>query len=196
MDDRMTKTRCETCRFAYADPPYIGQAKKHYSHDDRCAEVNHEHLLQTLERDYDFWALSCSSPSLRKILALCPEGVRIAAWVKPFAIFKPNVNPAYAWEPIIFKPSARKRLRTEKTIRDWVSCNITLKRGLVGVKPDAVCHWLFDLLGAKPTDQFHDIFPGSGAVSNAWKDWCGEHQPRQEGGDSNHIPDAGKKVQP
>jgi hypothetical protein len=26
-------------KFAYADPPYIGQARRHYSHDPNCAEV-------------------------------------------------------------------------------------------------------------------------------------------------------------
>lgn len=40
--------------FAYADPPYIGQAKAHYSEDPRCAEVDHKALIQTLER-YDSW---------------------------------------------------------------------------------------------------------------------------------------------
>jgi len=79
-------------RLAYADPPYIGQARKHYGPDAR--EVNHELLVNHL-REFDGWALSASSPSLAKILPLCPEA-RVAAWVKPFASFKPNVNPAYA----------------------------------------------------------------------------------------------------
>ena len=34
---------------------------------------------------------------------LCPSGVRIGALVKPFAVFKTGVNPAYAWEPVIFR---------------------------------------------------------------------------------------------
>lgn len=89
-------------RFAYADPPYIGQAKKHYSHDPQCAEVDHAQLIAQLET-YDGWALSLSTPSLQEILALCPKDVRIAAWVKPFCAFKVNVNPAYAWEPVIWK---------------------------------------------------------------------------------------------
>jgi hypothetical protein len=158
-------------RFAYADPPYIGQAGKHYSDDPDCAEVDHEELLQRLLR-YDGWALSCSSPSLKQILALppCPDDVRIGAWVKPFCSFKPNVNPAYAWEPILFY-GGRKRGRDLPTIRDWVSCNITLKRGLCGVKPDPVSFWLFEILGMQPDDEFFDLFPGSGAVSVAWETW-------------------------
>jgi hypothetical protein len=104
-------------RFAYADPPYIGQAKKHYSHDPLCAEVNHTNLIQQLN-EYDGWALSASSPSLRTILPLCPENVRIMAWVKPFCSFKVNVNPAYAWEPVIVC-GGRKRTRQQPTVRDW-----------------------------------------------------------------------------
>lgn len=111
---------------AYADPPYIGQAKRHYSHDPNCAEVDHEQLIALLEM-HDGWALSCSSPSLQQILAMCPKDVRVGAWVKPFCAFKVNVNPAYAWEPVIFKP-ARKRGRKQRTVRDWVSVGITLKR--------------------------------------------------------------------
>ena len=119
-------------RFAYADPPYIGQAKKHY----QCEEVDHAALVARLVNEYpDGWALSLSSPTLHQVLPLCPPSVRVMAWVKPFAVFKPNVNPAYAWEPVIVS-GGRRRTRQQATVRDWVSANITLKRGLSGAKPD------------------------------------------------------------
>lgn len=156
-------------RFAYADPPYVGQAKKRYSHDPRCAEVDHGRLIDALNA-LDAWALSLSSPSLRQILPMCPPDVRVMAWVKPFAIFTPNVNPAYAWEPVIVR-GGRKRTRAEKTVRDWVSANITLKRGLCGAKPEAFCHWLFRVVGAQPGDEMHDLFPGTGAVTAAWQSY-------------------------
>lgn len=147
-------------------PPYIGQAKKY---GPEAKEVNHRLLITYLCNDFpDGWALSCSSPTLGFLLALCPPDVRVAAWVKPFAIFKPNVNPAYAWEPVIFR-GGRKRGRYEPTVRDWVSVNITLKRGLCGVKPDAFSMWVFDLLGMVSGDEFTDVFPGTGAVSRAWE---------------------------
>lgn len=149
-------------RFAYADPPYLGMAHRY----EGGVEVNHALLLAHLN-EFDAWALSCHSPSLKVLLPLCPDDVRVAAWVKPFAVFKPNVNPAYAWEPIIFR-GGRKRTRQEPTVADWVSACITLERGVVGAKPDAFCYWLFELLGAEPTDDFVDIFPGSGAVTRAW----------------------------
>lgn len=157
-------------RFAYADPPYIGQARKHYGHLGGT-EVNHEELIARLERDYpDGWALSLSSPSLRQILILCPSDVRIAAWVKPFCSFKPGVNPAYAWEPVIWK-SRRPRTRKQMTVRDWVSASITLKRGLAGAKPDAFCYWLFDLLNLQREDTLDDLFPGTRAMSRAFERW-------------------------
>jgi len=153
-------------RIAYADPPYIGQAKKHYGKEvSYGGEVDHVALIKTLV-EYDGWALSASSPSLQYILSICPENVRVAAWVKPFASFKPNVNPAYCWEPVLFVP-ARKRGRDKPTVRDFVSANITLKKGLSGAKPPAFGEWIYDLLQMEPDDDFFDLFPGTGAVADA-----------------------------
>ena len=157
-------------KIAYADPPYIGQAKKHYG----MPEVDHSALVNRLVEEFpDGWALSCSTPSLRYLLPLCPDKVRVAAWVKPFAVFKPNVNPAYAWEPVIFMGGRQPRSREELTVRDWVSCNITLKKGLVGAKPPGFCMWLFELMGMLPPDEFVDLFPGTGGVTAAWLEYSG-----------------------
>lgn len=154
-------------KIAYADPPYVGQARRHYG----TSEIDYAALLARLALEFpDGWALSASSPSLRLLLPLCPDDVRIAAWVKPFAIFKPGVNPAYAWEPVIFR-GGRHRSRAEPTVRDWVSCNIALRRGLVGAKPEGFCMWLFDLLGMAFDDDLIDLFPGTGAISRAWAKW-------------------------
>jgi len=160
----------ETLRFAYADPPYPGQAKRHYGSEAR--EVNLPLLIAHLS-DFDGWALSSSSPGIREILPLLPEGIRIGAWVKPFASFKPGVNPAFAWEPVFFF-GGRKRGREMPTVRDWISANITLKKRVSGAKPEAFCFWLFEFLGMKKTDHFTDLFPGSGAVGLAWEKWRGQ----------------------
>lgn len=153
--------------FAYADPPYPGQARKHY----KCAEVDHALLVARLIKNYPCWALSTSAPALDAVKALCPQGTRTGIWVKPFASFKRGVNPAYTWEPVLFYGFRIKRDRSEPTIRDHVVCNITLKRGLSGAKPEKVCHWIFDFLGVSPDDEFHDLFYGSGAVTLAWDTW-------------------------
>ena len=104
---------------------------------------------------------------LYTILPWFRADIRVAAWVKPFASFKPNVNPAYAWEPVLWS-SARKRSRTEPTVRDWVAANITFERGTVGAKPDSFWFWLFDLVGAQSGDEFTDLCPGSGAGARCW----------------------------
>lgn len=152
-------------RFAYADPPYIGQAKRHYSREVGCAEVDHQRLIADLVADYpDGWALSCSSPSLQQILSYSPSDVRVMSWVKPFCAFKPNVNPAYAWEPVIVR-GGRRRTRQQTTARDWCSANITLRKGLSGAKPEAFCYWLFDVLNIQVGDTLSDLFPGTGIVT-------------------------------
>ena len=46
-----------------------------------------------------------------------------------------------------------------------------MKRGLAGAKPDAVCRWCFEVMGAEPDDELTDMFPGSGAVTLAWESW-------------------------
>lgn len=155
-------------KVAYADPPYIGQAHRY----PEKQEVDHQTLIARLVSEFpDGWALSCSSPSLRIVLPLCPEDTRVMAWVKPFAVFKPNVNPAYAWEPVLVRGGRKRRDRTEATVTDWVAACITLERGVVGAKPDAFCYWLFGVLGLRAEDTFVDLFPGSGAVTRAWEHW-------------------------
>lgn len=161
-------------RFAYADPPYLGQGAKHYGdlHPDAGAydtHAAHRALVARLVDEYpDGWALSLSSTSLGVILPWCPARARVMAWVKPFASFKANVNPAYAWEPVIVH-GGRKGRSAEETVRDWVSAPITLQRGTPGAKPEAFCLWMFRVLGALPGDDLDDLFPGSGAVSTAWE---------------------------
>ena len=120
-------------KVAYADPPYIGQGDRY----PEKTEVDHEELIMRLCHDYECWALSASSPSIKIIVPILNKmniDYRTAAWVKPFCSFKPNVNPAFAWEPIFFY-GYRHRPRSYRTVRDWVSANITLKKGLRPLNP-------------------------------------------------------------
>jgi hypothetical protein len=150
--------------FAYADPPYPGRAYYYSRESSYAGEVDHKELVDRLVAQYpDGWALSTSSPSLADILPLCPEDVRVMAWVKPFASFKPNINPAYAWEPVIVR-GGRPRGRNVLTIRDWCSANIALKKGLVGAKPETFCHWILDVLNVLPEDRVVDLYPGTGVL--------------------------------
>lgn len=181
-------------KFAYADPPYLGQSKKHYAtHPDYAGEVDHTALIERLVNDYpDGWALSCHTPSLRVLLPLCPERARILAWVKPFASFKPGVWIKHAWEPVI-SYGGRHPPRSQKrdNPRDWVAASVmtdpTRTRitetatGMIpgvarvpwvpGAKPRVFCYWIFDVLGAEPGDTLDDLFPGSGIVSRCWAEY-------------------------
>lgn len=157
-------------KFAYADPPYLGQGKKLYQHPEWDSLDTHRQLIDWLQEHFiDGWAMSASSPSLRAILPLCPEDARVGSWVKPFAVFKPNVNPAYAWEPVIFR-GGRKGDRSRPTVRDWCSEVITLKKGLTGAKPPRVCEWIIELLGAQKGDTVMDVFPGTGIFGKTWEE--------------------------
>ena len=151
---------------AYADPPYLGCGKLYLKHHPEALKwddpENHKQLIEDLCEKYECWAYSLTSTTLKTILPFCPDDVRVMAWVKPFAVFKPNVNPGYTWEPVIVRGCRQKRDRTEPTIRDFVSCPIALKKGLVGAKPDGFWLWLFQVFGMKPGDEFVDIFPGTG----------------------------------
>jgi hypothetical protein len=167
-------------RFAYADPPYFGLAKQFYGKlHPEAAEYDkietHAALIERLCSEFDGWAMSLHTPSLKNILPLCPDDVRVCAWVKPFASFKPGVNPAYCWEPVIVR-GTRKREREVLTVRDYVSCNIAMQKGFQGAKPLPFCLWIFNLLGIEDGDEFVDLFPGSGAVGRAFNQWQGQQR--------------------
>jgi hypothetical protein len=44
---------------------------------------------------------------------------------------------------------------------------------MVGMKPPAFAEWMFRLLGALPGDTLDDLFPGSGAITEAWERFAG-----------------------
>ena len=159
-------------RVAYADPPYIGQAKKLYGRYGG-SEVDHAALIARLECDYSGWALSASSASLREILIVCPPEVRIAAWVRKAPKLCRGQRPTYAWEPVIFKPA--RTIAKGPVIYDWLCADPGFapagKAHIIGRKPQSFSFWLFDLLGAQSSDEFDDLFPGSGAVTRAWNQW-------------------------
>lgn len=164
-------------RIGYADPPYIGCAHLYKDHPDFGGEVDHAELIERLQSEYDGWVLHASAtPHSMALLAplVAGTGARWCSWVKGFSAFKRNVPVAYAWEPVIIKPARKPVVSKRLTMRDWIQESITLKRGLTGAKPEAVCHWAFELVAACPDDDMHDIFPGTGAVERAWKTWQGK----------------------
>ncbi len=164
-------------KLAYADPPYPGCADLYKDHPDYAGEVDHRALVERLQSEFDGWVLHTHVAGLRMMereRILPAEGIRICQWTKTFAAFKRNVSVAYAYEPVIIKAARKPVVSKREIMRDWIACSITLKRGLTGAKPEAVCHWDFELLGARPEDELADLFPGTGAVTKAWRTWQGK----------------------
>jgi len=158
-------------KIGYADPPYIGCADRYLDQPDYGGEVDHRALIRLLESDFDGWVLHTHVPGLRMMEreGILPQsGIRICQWVKPFAAFKRNVSVAYAYEPVIIKPARKPVVAQRIIMRDWIAEPITLQRGLTGAKPEKVCHWAFELVGAELGDELIDLFPGTGAVTRAW----------------------------
>lgn len=161
-------------RIGYADPPYIGCAHLYADQSTYAGEVDHAALVARLESEFDGWVLHASATPT-SIATLAPlvaqTGARWMAWTKGFAAFKRNVSVAYAWEPVIVKPARKPVVSKRLVMRDWIECPITLRRGLTGAKPEKVCHWAFEMVGARPDDVLVDLFPGTGAVTEAWRTW-------------------------
>ncbi len=163
-------------KICYADPPYIGCAHLYKDHPDYAGEVDHQELA-TMLLMYDGWILHASSPTQYEVETYLREAghtdYRVMPWVKPFAAFKRNVPVAYAWEPVFVKPVRKPVVKKGMgfTYRDWLDESITLKKGLTGVKPERLCHWLFEVSGCTPSDDLVDLYPGTDAVTDAWKTW-------------------------
>jgi hypothetical protein len=171
-------------RFAYADPPYPGRSRKYYGdHPDYAGEVDHAALVESLQA-FDGWVLSTAADALQDVLALCPPGVRIGAWVRGERPHRTARGPLNAWEPVIYS-GGRARPVAVAGEDDASRCAGTARRTdvlvltsrprmadphrVVGSKPAAFARWSFELLGATAGDELVDIFPGSGGVARAWE---------------------------
>jgi hypothetical protein len=171
-------------KFAYADPPYIGNAHRFYKNrPDYAGEVDHKALLERLYEEFpDGWALSASMISLWDLIPMVPKSwkCRIAVWCKRFTGRPGDIaqrRPAYGWEPVIWRGGRQLPRATFRL--DWLICNniaaipAQLKHskgwGFPGAKPDEFCYWLFELLNMQAGDEFIDLFPGTGRVSRAWE---------------------------
>lgn len=160
-------------KLAYADPPYLGccDLYDHYHPDGKCWDdvATHAALISRLEHEYDGYVLSASSPSLFDLLPLFETRPRIGPWVKPFAAFKRNVRIAYTWEPVIFRPGRDSSTDGAPVGRDHLAEPITMRKGLTGAKPRAVCDWILVLLGWIPGDEVDDLYPGTGVMGSVVK---------------------------
>lgn len=189
-----TSSTSSPLRLAYADPPYPGNSRRLYGeHPDYAGEVDHAALLEQLA-GFDGWALSTSAEALPAVLALCPAGVRVAAWFRGERPTR-SARPQNAWEPVIYaggravvaqdlgtrssqlEDASRTPGRRVDALVAVARPRTTDPARVIGAKPAVFARWVFDLLGALPGDELVDLFPGSGAIARAWEVYAGSCSP-------------------
>ncbi|MCW2783473.1 MAG: hypothetical protein JWR35_3924 [Marmoricola sp.] len=171
-------------RLAIADPPYLGQgARYEHLHDEahRWDDPRaHLDLLRQLEATYDGWVLATHGHGLRILWANAPEAARIGVWVKARRRAFPMTRVSWGHEFVIFRqPGGRRgaaygKAEEPSMRKDVVLTGDTLfaavpRSGgrILGEKPPAWTHWALALLDYRPEDSVEDLFPGSGAVTDA-----------------------------
>jgi hypothetical protein len=150
-----------TADAVYADPPYKGQGKRYGIKNN----INIAQLIKLMEHIAPRRALSISVPMLRETMDLLPTA-RVLPWVKPQTSFKPNVWPAYTWEPVLVWGDI-KADRTMPTPRDHIVAAAHQKKPgeFVTPKPPDFADWIIRVLLPRPADKiFCDLFSGSGAI--------------------------------
>lgn len=149
----------------YADPPYKGQGKRYGNKGD----INILELIKIMEHIAPNRALSISAPMLYETESFFKKrnmNYRVMPWVKPQTSWKPNVWPAYTWEPVIVWGDI-KADRSMPTPRDHCICPAHQRRPgeFITPKPPEFADWIIRVLLPRPTGKvFVDLFSGSGAV--------------------------------
>ena len=157
-------------KFAYADPPYYKQGKKHYGKLHEEAEIwdtkqAHYDLIDRLYNEYpDGFALSGNPSDLWWILQKYPE-LRVCIWAKTFHQIR-LTNVQYAFEFVLLH-GGRKDNKRKPMVRDWMASSIAMRKGLTGAKPLVFNNWILDLLNYEIGDTLEDLFPGSGGMAEA-----------------------------
>ena len=179
-------------KFAIADPPYYGKAKRWYgkggvgygygkgqadNHPD--AELwdkpeAHLQLLRDLESQYEGFAIATSVYGLNVYLQQVDlgwsSGYRLAIWHKPISA-PSGSRIRNAYEPVIIKvPESRRGYKSHARMDDIATINIR-RNGFIGSKPKEWTWWVLDLMGANAADRIDDLFHGSGAVESAIQEW-------------------------
>lgn len=161
-------------KFAYADPPYFKQGKKRYGeyHDEAQvwdSQESHLGLIEKLYTEYnDGFVYSCNPANLSWILTKYPD-LRVCAWVKTFHQIRPT-TVQFAWEPVLLH-GGRKDNKRKPMVRDWFQGNATRKKGLPGAKSLQFNTWILQLLNYQIGDTLDDLFPGTGGMADAVKQY-------------------------
>lgn len=164
----------------YADPPYIGRARRCYG----VAEVDHRALVRGLDATFETWALSCAADSLQLVLSFCPtEALRVHPWIRGERRGR-SYGARSSWEALIVCRARPRLVLPQESMPDSLVASSRPQRShpdaLIGMKPAAFSRWLFDMMGAAAGDTFCDLFAGSGAVARAWLMFSGDASSLQQ----------------
>jgi len=120
-----------------------------------------------MEQEYDGWAIATAHDGLPAYGEL-PRCARVMIWHRPNG----GVGAARlrnVWEAVIIRPPTSRlssRLMGGQ-IPDLLTCP-SPRTGFAGAKPPQWTRWVLDALGYDDAlDTVDDLFPGSGAVTNA-----------------------------
>lgn len=172
-------------KLAIADPPYLGRANRWYgdgrghaagkgragSHTgaaDWDQLDTHLDLITTLEAEYDGWAYAGAPDYLPLLTPALPRDTRTLIWHRGNAISS-GARVRSTWEFVIVKiPAGRRAHGTGLAVDDVLHAGIETRRKFVGAKPAAWTRWVLAALGHQPgIDEVVDLFPGSGAITDA-----------------------------
>lgn len=164
--------------FIYADPPYAGCRFKYARQNNsrQWGKSARADFLRELIARMDWLrapegicGVSMSTGEALKLGYLFPSNARQVAWVKPFAVFRPHVWPAYAWEPVVLwgKFPGRAEQLQSKTPPDWFSCSprVPSKGGHETPKPVEFATWILNQMAGPKRGRFLELFSGTGTVS-------------------------------
>lgn len=171
-------------KLCIADPPYLGRGQRWYGGGrgssprwpaaDNHPEARkwdepeaHIELVERLVSGYDGWAIAASADSLPLYLRHVPVDSRVLVWHKRNAL-PSGWRVMNTWEPVIaYLPTARRaRVNGQVAMRDLLDAP-NRPSGFVGSKPKEWTAWVLQALGYEKGDVVDDLFPGSGAVSEA-----------------------------
>lgn len=161
----------------YADPPYAGcrfkYARRNGSRQwgrNARADFMRELIarMEWLRRKDGICAVSMAVPELG-LLPLFPSGWRVLVWAKPFAVFRPNVWPAYSWEPIVAwgKFPGRVEQLESKTPHDWFQCSprVPSKTNHETPKPEEFAERVINLTLGPRRGPVLELFCGTSPVA-------------------------------
>lgn len=127
--------------------------------------ARHRALLEQLHDEFDGWAIA-TAPDGLEAYAPIPVNARTMVWFRPNAI--PGGHRLRSmWEPVIIHVPEGRWNRLGGQVPDLLEARVP-ENGFPGEKPPAWTRWVLDALGYDPdTDTVTDLFPGSGAITNA-----------------------------